>query len=860
MKLLLFVFVVTICTNTYAQVLEEESREVDIRLSSDTNYEIIYEAKADEVRGISSENDGTMCFVMGDNTKKGLYNQITVANNTRTYIVKKGDLYGLVNNKAEIIVDITYDSIFSNYYTHGIGFVVKQHGKYGKITSSGEIIIAIAYTKIIAGDQNITLVENNTNNTELIINHQQKSLLKNIEYAELYQNLTILKSEGKFGILKKDVLIVPFEYDSIFLPIQDPGNSWIGNMTKKPKNWKTPNPLVKTYQNVSCLTIQKGTKFGLVNSEGELIYTAENDAAYTAENLGYYSVKKGTLYGIYFFTGKTKKRTAVEFDRIYTDGYGAIMASKNNKMGIFNLEGEQITPFVYDNDYIAQFSGIGYRVTKNKKRGVIDKLGNEIIPPIYDDVSISFNLSDDGFKVKTDNTYGIINKDGKVIVPVKFAHISSIRKDYIVVTPQGKMGMYDKNGNNLVPAKYKNIKQTATYNSTIVVLEDMNGSFNFLNKTTKISLPERVIEYGYVMDESKLKSPIGLMGLLYLKSKNGKIGLLNELNGTLDVPMIYDEIIQYTELTEGHLCFSVRKGKNYGLINEKNEVLIPIIYSAISLTLATSTADLSNNPESQPTPNDFQVVVAKGNKYGTVNLKNEVVIPLQYSYLQRISYSGLFKAKTENIYQIIDKHGKPICKNTFDEVANFEQIDIRYSQDDVLQALTFSNGKMLVINSKGNFISDEKPMQPHNGYETFDELKFALISALESKEDSLLKVFVAKITPSEHIMYFLNQRPNLFGRSTIYADINNIKKRYLHVLLKFKEREWNADKRFGYPGYNRASLYVDDYTKYSNSEEIVTNIRTTDHAFGDPLLEKILRDAIKINGYWISTYFMKSSF
>ena len=243
---------------------------------------------------------------------------------------------------------------------------------------------------------------------------------------------------------------------------------------------------------------------------------------------------------------------------------------------------------------------------------------------------------------------------------------------------------------------------------------------------------------------------------------------------------------------------------------------------------------------------------------GDHNLKDEVVIPFQYSFLQRISYSGLFKAKTGKQYQIIDKDGEPISKNSFDEDTNFERVDNNYSKDYIFQGLTFSNGKMRVIDSKGNLISSEKPMHPHNGYETFDELKFALIKALDSNDDVLLKEFVDKIAPSEHILYYLKQ--NLFDKSTLYVNIDYIKEKYLRDLLTFKHSEWKTDTNFGIT-YNRSSLNVVDYTKYSERYGIVTNTRTSDHAYGDTrFMEKLLRNAVKVNGYWISTYFMTRGF
>jgi hypothetical protein len=844
-----------LCINAYGQVQRQEGKLDDIPIMEEAGP--MNETPPDEVSGISYEKDGKMNFVMGDETKKGIYNLITFTHDNKSYIVKKGDLYGIANKKAEIVVKIVFDSIVSDY-TNGIGFIVKQNGKYGKITSTGEIILPIEYNKIIAGSQYNTLVLNNQNGTELIFNEQNKSLNKKIDYAELYQNLTIVKSDGKFGVVKNEI-IVPFEYDSIFIPSQDPMNIPIGSRNNNNPKRNIPNPLLRLYQAVSCLTLQKNNKVGLVNSDGKIIYTVDNDQVYNAESYGYYSVKKDNLYGIYFILSKEKKHTEIAFNRISVDGYGAIMAAKNNKMGIFKLTGEQITPFEYDNDFIMQYTGIGYRISKNKKSGVIDHQGKVVVPPIYDDVSTISMSERDAFKVKNNEKYGIVNREGKVIVPVEFEYINDIKDNYLVITQHHKMGLYDKNGNNLVPSKYKQITETTTPSSNVLLLTEENGSFNFLDKNNKFIFTENVVEYGYVLDENKLKNPLGLMGLLYVKSKSGKVGLLNEELGKLSVPMVYDEIMQYINTGENQLYFSVRAGKKYGLINAKNEVLIPLKYDTINLSFASSTANLNENTETENKYNNWQFVVATGKKYGTVNLKNEVVIPFQYSFLQRISHTGLFKAKTGKQYQIIDKDGKPICKNTFDEVANFEQMDNKYSEDYTLQALTFYNGKMRVINSEGNFITDEKPVQPHKGYETFDELKFALIKALESKEDTLLAEFVNKIAPSEHLLYYLKQ--SVFDKSTLYLDVNHIKEKYLSDLLMFKRQEWNADTRFGYKGYNRTSLHVVDYTRYSERDGVITNIRISNHDYGDSrFMEELLRDAIKINGYWISTYFMKRGF
>lgn len=83
-------------------------------------------------------------------------------------------------------------------------------------------------------------------------------------------------------------------------------------------------------------------------------------------------------------------------------------------------------------------------------------------------------------------------------------------------------------------------------------------------------------------------------------------------------------------------------------------------------------------------------------------------------------------------------------------------------------------------------------------------------------------------------------------------NIEDIKEKYFQNLLEFKYQKWNNY-------YKKSSLTkVVDYTIYSSG--IVTNRRATDWAFGDSFLEKLLRNSLKVNGYWISTYFMYSRF
>lgn len=771
------------------------------------------------------QKDGKYGFVYPEGVKQeAIYDNISFSANG--YIVKKGERYGIADKKGLLIGEMGYDSVGT---MNENAYIVKKKNEYGIISNIGAKILSVKYNKILFFNNAVSIVQAKNKDIELVFNKEEKVFPQKIQYAALYANLVVIKVDGKFGAVK-DQLIVPLAYDSLFVSSAQART----NQAQIKNTVKRDSPIDKSnqFRTVNVLTVQQGNKYGLLDSDGGVIYPVAYDAVSNQDSYKYYTVKKDNLYGIYFIN--SKKKTGIDFDKVYADGIGYVMATKNQKAGVFDLMGKQLVDFEYDPEFIMQYS-IGFRITKNKKRGIVSKDGTILVPPIYDDVDPFYESGlRDFVKVKSNEKFGLVDLKGKTIIPVAFEWIGEEKGLLKVVTVDRKFGLYDKTGKVIVPAEYVWINNSDTENSNLIVLEKGDGSYNFMHKNTKqLLLKENVSDYGYVLDEDGLLNPFSSAPkhLLYVKGKNGKFGMLNEATGLLDIPMVYDEIIQHFDN-----YYSVRSGKKYGLINAENKQIIPLQYDAININLIRT---------------DDAVIVAKGNKFGTVNLKGQVQIPFQYANLERISYAGLYKAKVGKHYQIVNGKNEIINKGPFDEVAKFEENGGVNSE-----SLTFFKGKMRVINSKGAFITPETAMLPHIGYKTFDELKWALITALDSKDDSLLKDFSVKIAPSAHILYYLKE--NLFSKQSLrYTDVNTVREKYYSDLLRFKLHDWNKSSNFS---YNRASLTkVRDYTMYQNG--FVTNQRTTDHAFGDTrFMEKVLRNAFKINGYWISSYFMFRNF
>jgi hypothetical protein len=812
-----------------AQVPPRSEASGDIR--GDIDVPITAEAMTPANRVTSYyQKDGKYGFIDPQGVRQAaIYNKIDFTSNG--FIIQKGELYGIADKKGQVIGNIDYDSVGTAYKT---AYIVKKKGKYGTIMNDGNKILSIKYDKILSANSFVSFVRSAKGQIQMIFNEQEKAFPSQIEYAALYANLVIIKANGKFGVVKNQ-LVVSLNYDSIY--VSSAQINTIITQAKQPVKKYSLIDKSNSFRAVTLLTLQNGNKYGLADSDGALIYPVDNDAVYNQENYRYYTVKKGNLYGIYFVNGK--KKTGIEFEKVYADGVGYVMATKNRKAGVFDLQGNQIVAFDYDPEFIMQYR-IGFRVTKNKKRGIVGKKGEILVPAKYDDVDPFYETGLGEFvKVKSDGKFGIVNLEGKTIIPVEFGWIGEEKGLLKVLTADKRVGLYDKTGKVVIPADYRWITDSDTENSNIIVLKKQDNTYNFLNKKTlQVVLTENVSNYGHIPNQDGLLNPFSSSGkpLSFVKGKNGKIGLLNEITGLLDVPMTYDDIMQHFDMGK-HVYFSVRKGKKHGLIDEKNKAVIPLEYDAISIDLMSADA--------------YSVIVAKGRKFGTINLENKMQIPFQYDDLQRISQNGLYKAKVGAGYRVISSKNKIINKGPFDEVANFEGTD-----GSGYQALTFYKGRMRVIDEKGRFITTEVAMQPHRGYKTFDELKWALVEALDSKNESLLKDFAANIAPSEHLLFYLKE--NVFTKQALqYTNVNAVREKYYNDLFKFKLSRWNQNSDFA---YNRALLTeVQDYTLYQQG--FVTNARRTDPAFGDTrFMEKVLRNAIKINGYWISTYFMQRYF
>jgi len=99
---------------------------------------------------------------------------------------------------------------------------------------------------------------------------------------------------------------------------------------------------------------------------------------------------------------------------------------------------------------------------------------------------------------------------------------------------------------------------------------------------------------------------------IFIVEKDGKIGTIDDKNNVI-IPIIYDGLSGWVEYgPEDHF---VKNNDKYGIISPKGEIIIPIEYDYVGL------------------PQNGVIAVRKDGKYGVVSWQNKEILPCIYDKL-----------------------------------------------------------------------------------------------------------------------------------------------------------------------------------------------------------------------------------
>ena len=258
---------------------------------------------------------------------------------------------------------------------------------------------------------------------------------------------------------------------------------------------------------------------------------------------------------------------------------------------------------------------------KNDKYGLLSITGNVILEAKYDEI-YSLGYKENELIVKENNKYMIYDTKGKNLIKDVFDSIESdefyteedeYRKSgYIVskITSDGyRYGYYDYEYNKVLDLEYNQISRILDVKNknNIYLIASFNGQFGvFINNTKVIDTQYQSINY-----DSELE--------VFIVERTGKYGAFNE-NGTEILKPEFNSLI-----IQGVFLYAQNDTEQKVYNKNGKEVNIPF------------TTIIESTETSQ------YYIKIENNKYGIINDKNELIINCEYDLIQQISGTNAFQ-------------------------------------------------------------------------------------------------------------------------------------------------------------------------------------------------------------------------
>ncbi len=347
--------------------------------------------------------------------------------------------YGFIDALGNEILPPIYDDSDDWFYRSmrlAEVLVVGKDGKYGFFDYKGNALAPLIYHGI--GDFRSGIAIVHKDGKAGFVNEQGKEIIppKYDEAQEFGLNMALVKLSGKYGWIDTyGKTVIPFEYEW--------ASNFIGDWAMVKKNGKAlyidrkGNPKLSAeydgigYYSNGLAWVHKGNEWGFIDSLGNviipLIYTKTGSFV-----KGRAWVWKDTKWG--HINTKGKVTTPIIYDKAsdFSAGYNgdSLYASVmlNGKYGKVGINGNLAIPCEYIgiDHHSMGLAKVKKQVGNSHKTGFVNYNGEEIIPCIYDNAERFI----EGHKVtivSLNGAFGLVNQEGKEIIPPKYSSIYDMK-------------------------------------------------------------------------------------------------------------------------------------------------------------------------------------------------------------------------------------------------------------------------------------------------------------------------------------------------------------------------------------------------------------------------------------------------
>ena len=357
--------------------------------------------------------------------------------------------YGVVDEEGVVYIPVNYDEISlfqeGNNYRDNV-YKCQRNSKLGLANAQDITLLQCEYSSIKHSGEYVYLVKNGKNGyAELKGTDEVKSLIPCIyDKLESYSKDAPMRAtyNGKKGMIDgNNKIIIPFEYSNI-------GNFY--NVGSYNMAW-----------------VEQDGKYGIYNIDGTVIQPWDIEKAYVMNE------NSGTTY----LTFDDFPDPSTPYIHIVVNGMTGVLSGKTYKTVIPCKYG-YISPVINERAF--------YKA--NNKWGIMDIQNNSIQDAIYDKIKINNNWLSDAFTTEgifQDNMYvfigdkqGMIDKNGKAFIPVKYDSLGVFSENMIVAKCGNLYGYINSNGEECIPLKYSHADD---FSEGLAAVKNEKGKYLFID-------------------------------------------------------------------------------------------------------------------------------------------------------------------------------------------------------------------------------------------------------------------------------------------------------------------------------------------------------------------------------------------
>lgn len=363
-----------------------------------------------------------------------------------------------------------------------------------------------------------------------------------------------------------------------------------------------------------------------------------------------------------------------------TAEFKEIANTRQQNNGKLSLNNEQNKPIITDIDSIFSTSNVFYHVIKNGKHGIYYKSGKQCIPIEYDDIE---RLYTNYWLTTKDGKVGLCWSNGNQIFPTNYKDISILRReeygkfDFFIVK-KDKYTILNSHGKAIFPTQYDEIRQHNDY----YILENSSGTDCLFNSG---ELVKGILVDYYVAPF--LHQENGQTKKYYDFKKDNLWGIIDG-DGRIHIPALYQEHLRFVYNCNENLSLCLvanYKGKR-GIINFKNEIVLPFKYNRIMETEIRNIFEIETTkglqlfnlqskriitpPYYEDCTSDTNYIYLSKAHFKTPfdPQKEQIILPWEYSTVYNIPGSHNFAVKKDGLFGVVNSENKVLVPFIYEDM------------------------------------------------------------------------------------------------------------------------------------------------------------------------------------------------